>query len=311
MDRNHHKRLSLYTYTRRGLLPYSERRRTEVLRSTTVPESTAQYRLGSNMHKSTKIQVRRPAVAVLYITLLLLYCICDSRNAQPVVVIVIVIPTLLFTFTLDCHSRYSIQYTIFHKSCGLCLTFFYPKEVSTVSFCSSSCKMEQHQTSNNNTHTHTHTYNDDRDDNADPEEEPYEYVSYISPKTIMTETVYHFLRGSIYGAAYGMVTPFYMPGSPGYIQEQQTGIFKPAPPLASCWKAVPSYAVLIGSILACQRACCKTMEYMRGKSDPWNDTFGYVMVVPYYNICLTKHAVRHNRMLGGVILASLALANWP
>ena len=33
----------------------------------------------------------------------------------------------------------------------------------------------------------------------------YEYVSYKSPKTIMAETVYHFLRGGLYGAAFGMV----------------------------------------------------------------------------------------------------------
>ena len=32
-----------------------------------------------------------------------------------------------------------------------------------------------------------------------------EYVSYKTPSTIISETVYHFLRGSIYGAAYGLV----------------------------------------------------------------------------------------------------------
>ena len=73
-----------------------------------------------------------------------------------------------------------------------------------------------------------------------------EYVSYKTPSTIISETVYHFLRGSIYGAAYGLVrkihslslsfcagcviwtgilqfpitnqvTPFHAPGSPGAI----------------------------------------------------------------------------------------------
>ena len=33
----------------------------------------------------------------------------------------------------------------------------------------------------------------------------YEYVSYKSPKTIVAETVYHFFRGGLYGAAFGMV----------------------------------------------------------------------------------------------------------
>jgi len=31
------------------------------------------------------------------------------------------------------------------------------------------------------------------------------YVSYQSPSTIIAETVYHFLRGSMYGAAFGLV----------------------------------------------------------------------------------------------------------
>jgi hypothetical protein len=33
-----------------------------------------------------------------------------------------------------------------------------------------------------------------------------EYVSYKSPSTIVAETVYHFLRGGIYGAAFGLVS---------------------------------------------------------------------------------------------------------
>ncbi len=33
----------------------------------------------------------------------------------------------------------------------------------------------------------------------------YEYVSYKSPKTIVAETVYHFFRGGLYGAAFGLV----------------------------------------------------------------------------------------------------------
>ncbi len=41
----------------------------------------------------------------------------------------------------------------------------------------------------------------------------YEYVSYKSPKTIVAETVYHFFRGGLYGAAFGMV------GSPSEVHE--------------------------------------------------------------------------------------------
>jgi hypothetical protein len=36
-----------------------------------------------------------------------------------------------------------------------------------------------------------------------------EYVSYKSPTTVVAETVYHFLRGGMYGAAFGLVRDFY------------------------------------------------------------------------------------------------------
>ncbi|KAG7338119.1 hypothetical protein IV203_034345 [Nitzschia inconspicua] len=187
---------------------------------------------------------------------------------------------------------------------------------NTITTHQTTCKRSSNNDNNNDDKNNTNNANDDI---INDDDEPYEYVSYISPKTIVTETVYHFFRGCIYGAAYGLVTPFYTPGSKGYQLEVQTGIFRPAPPFASTntvatlfTTTVPSYAVLMGSLLACQRASCKTLEYVRGKSDPWNDTFGYFMVVPYYQICLTKHALWHNRIVGGIILTSLAIANcWP
>ncbi|KAG7340899.1 hypothetical protein IV203_024442 [Nitzschia inconspicua] len=189
-------------------------------------------------------------------------------------------------------------------------------------YCTTQCDTTTtttHQTTcNSNSNKNDNANDDDIILNDDDDEPPYEYVSYVSPKTIVTETVYHFFRGCVYGAAYGLVTPFYTPGSKGYRLEVQTGVFRPAPPFASSnnvatlfTTTVPSYAVLMGSLLACQRASCKTLEYVRGKSDPWNDTFGYFMVVPYYQICLTKHALWHNRIVGGIILTSFAMANWP
>lgn len=33
-----------------------------------------------------------------------------------------------------------------------------------------------------------------------------EYVSYKNPSTIVSESVYHFIRGGIYGAAFGLVS---------------------------------------------------------------------------------------------------------
>jgi len=145
---------------------------------------------------------------------------------------------------------------------------------------------------------------DDDDDDA------YEYVSYKSPKTIMAETFYHFCRGALYGAAFGLVTPFYEVGTKGAILEAKTGIFKPAPVLGSL-SSVPSNAIIFGSLLAVQRFACKSVEYLRGKQDPWNDVFGCFVAYPYYQTCLTKHAVGHNRVVGGMVVLSIAFANIP
>jgi hypothetical protein len=37
----------------------------------------------------------------------------------------------------------------------------------------------------------------------------------------------------------------------------------------------------------------------------------YFLVVPYYQICLTKHVLWHNRIVDGAILGCLVLANLP
>lgn len=138
----------------------------------------------------------------------------------------------------------------------------------------------------------------------------YEYVSYKSPKTIVAETVYHFFRGGLYGAAFGMVTPFYESGTQGAIREAKTGIFRPAPVFGSL-SSVPSNALIFGSLLAMQRFTCKTAEFLRGKQDPWNDVAGCLAAYPYYQTCLTKHAVLHNRVVGAALFASIAFANAP
>ena len=93
-----------------------------------------------------------------------------------------------------------------------------------------------------------------------------EYVSYKSPTTIMAETVYHFIRGGIYGAAFGLVTPFHPPGSNAALQEARTGIFKPARPFSSL-ASVPHNAIIFGSLLAAQRFACKTSEFIRNSQE--------------------------------------------
>lgn len=142
------------------------------------------------------------------------------------------------------------------------------------------------------------------------EDDDCEYVSYKSPKTIMAETVYHFFRGGLYGACFGMVTPFYEAGSKGAIKEAKTGIFRPAPIFGSL-SSIPSNALIFGSLLAVQRFTCKSVEFLRSKQDPWNDAVGCCVAYPYYQTCLTKHALLHNRIVGGLIVASIAFSNLP
>ena len=169
-----------------------------------------------------------------------------------------------------------------------------------------------------------------------------EYVYYQTPSTIISETVYHFLRGGIYGAAFGLVTPFHAPGSFGAIQgmflatrvtratwlprcgfyitthvhsfrfgcttEAKTGIFKPAPPFSSL-ASVPSNAIIFGSLLAIQRFGCKTAEFARNTRDPWNDFFGCAVAYPYCQHIVVRHPVTHNRVVGGGILLAVLFAN--
>ena len=106
------------------------------------------------------------------------------------------------------------------------------------------------------------------------------------------------------------MTPFYEAGTKGAIQEAKTGIFKPAPIFGNLYN-VPSNALIFGSLLAVQRFTCKSVEFLRGKQDPWNDLAGCFVAYPYYQTLLTKHVRLHNRVAGGLLLVSIAFANAP
>ena len=141
----------------------------------------------------------------------------------------------------------------------------------------------------------------------------------------------------MYGAAFGLVTPFHAPGSPAALKgtpctifqndlsqhhqllkeylflhspyiEVATGVFTPAAPFSNLW-SVPSNAIIFGSLLAVQRFGSKTAEFVRGKQDPWNDVFGCGVAYPYYQQFLVKHVKIHNRVVGGTVLLAIAYEN--
>jgi hypothetical protein len=90
--------------------------------------------------------------------------------------------------------------------------------------------------------------------------------------------------------------------------ELKTGVFEPAPPFSSL-RSVPSNAIIFGSILAVQRFGCKTVEYLRGRQDPWNDLFGCCVAYPYYQKFLVHNVVLHNRIVGASIFLAIGYAN--
>lgn len=129
-------------------------------------------------------------------------------------------------------------------------------------------------------------------------------VSYKSSSTVVAESVYQFLRGSLYGAIWGMVTPFQMaPESPG--------VFKPAAPFSSL-SSVYTNAAIFGSVLCVQRFGCKSLELMRRKQDVWNDLFGFGLAYMHYSTWLAKSERRllmHNRVVGATVVGAVAYAN--
>mmetsp|Transcript_1823 Transcript_1823/g.2510 ORF Transcript_1823/g.2510 Transcript_1823/m.2510 type:complete len:146 (+) Transcript_1823:83-520(+) len=127
------------------------------------------------------------------------------------------------------------------------------------------------------------------------------YVSYKSSETVVSEGVYQFLRGSIYGAIWGLITPFPAPGSPAATLEMTTGVFKPAPPFSAI-SSVPSNAIIFGSILGVQRLSSRGLEQLRRREDWWNDLFSFGITYRYYTYFLAsteRRLILHNRVVGG------------
>lgn len=138
------------------------------------------------------------------------------------------------------------------------------------------------------------------------------FLSYKTPNTVLAESVYQFMHGSLYGAAWGAVTPFPAPGTAAAALEAKTGIFRPVPPFHS-FRSITSNASFFGSLLFVQRLSSRSLELIRRREDAANDIFGLTMMMPYYHYVLNYSEARlraHNRFLGVVVLSSLFYANF-
>mmetsp|Transcript_28629 Transcript_28629/g.32741 ORF Transcript_28629/g.32741 Transcript_28629/m.32741 type:complete len:148 (+) Transcript_28629:57-500(+) len=130
-----------------------------------------------------------------------------------------------------------------------------------------------------------------------------EYVSYKSSRTVISEGVYQFIRGSIFGSIWGLITPFPAPGSAAALTHKKTGILRPLPPFSSPLSSVPSNAIMFGTILGVQRISSQTLEQIRGKDDDiWNDFISFGITYQYYKYFMgstEKRLIYHNRFVGG------------
>mmetsp|Transcript_20134 Transcript_20134/g.24059 ORF Transcript_20134/g.24059 Transcript_20134/m.24059 type:complete len:139 (-) Transcript_20134:52-468(-) len=118
--------------------------------------------------------------------------------------------------------------------------------------------------------------------------------------TAIAEGVFQGIQGCIYGAIWGLMTPFHVAGSPGAIAELKTGVFKPALPFSSI-KSVGYNAAIFGSIMGIQRLSCKGLELARRREDYYNNIFGCAVAYKYYTFFLgssERRLMMHNRTLG-------------
>ena len=145
-----------------------------------------------------------------------------------------------------------------------------------------------------------------------------QYGSFQSSSTVVAEGVYQFIRGSMFGAIWGAVTPFpdlTLAGASSVSSSASAsaaGSFRPAPIFASP-KSIPHYAVTFGSVLAVQRMTSKFTEQIRRKDDWANELVGYGVAYRYYMAFLAhsqRRLLMHNRVVGGVMAVSVLYANF-
>jgi len=131
--------------------------------------------------------------------------------------------------------------------------------------------------------------------------------SIRSSSTVLAEGVFQGIQGAIYGAIWGLVTPFHVPGSFGAITEAKTGLFQAARPFSSI-TAVGCNAAIFGGIMGVQSLSSKALELARRRDDFFNNLFGLGVTYKYYTFFLgssDKRLITHNRIIGAGAVISI------
>jgi hypothetical protein len=144
----------------------------------------------------------------------------------------------------------------------------------------------------------------DRDGNDLPAGVP-NLATYKTLSTVASDGVFAFLNGSIVGGIWGIVSPFYPPGTPDAVVAA-----RPSRPIfhRSILPSIGHNAMIFGGFFAVQRTTSSWVGLLRGKDDFINETVGFAALVPYFRYILwngDKRYIAHNRALGGALTLSI------
>ena len=129
--------------------------------------------------------------------------------------------------------------------------------------------------------------------------------TYKTLSTVASDGVFAFLNGSIVGAIWGSVSPFYPPGTSDAVVAA-----RPTRPIfhRTFLPSVGHNAMVFGGFFALQRTTSSWLGLLRRREDYVNEVVGYAALVPYFRYILwhgDKRFIAHNRALGGALTLSI------
>ena len=150
-------------------------------------------------------------------------------------------------------------------------------------------------------------------------EQPASQPSYTllrTPATCLSDGVFGFLKGSLCGSVWGIVTPFH-PITSSYLQPPPGTSHISTPRLILRYKlpliavSMTSNALFLGTILAVFNFSSSTLGYARRRDDWWNYGISAGLTLHFYRVVLASDRRRmiHNRIVGGMVIGAIVYAN--